>query len=557
VNPDGYVYNQMVAPTGGGMWRKNRRDNGNHFGVDLNRNYAYKWGFDNTGSSTYMGSNTYRGAFAFSEPETRAIRDLCIDHQFRTALSYHAHGEYLIHPWGYNPSALNPDAARYKEIGEFTTEHNHYRVGDPRHTVGYIANGVSDDWMYGEQQVKNKIFSFSPEVGAWTDGFWPAQNRIGLLCEEQVTQNLRIACLAGECVVPEPEMPCEVSATSVPIPIRYKNYGFENSGAVSGQFQSNHPAVAAISVGTVNVPNLLAGSEAQRQFEIQLHSNTARGTRIDGVIRSYLPGGIIHVDSIAFFYGEPDIVFRDSVDGTSMHWNGGWGMTTERAHSGQHSITDSPFAAYVPSDANRTTLATPIDLANYVHPMLKFNASWEMGLHFDYCQVMVSTDGSTYTPMEGQFTRPGMGFFQPDDVPLYEASQYTWIDEKIDLSAYAGQTIWLRFQLSSDQGESLDGFYFDDLTVTGYKNSVSTTPPEPEDVFVLAPNPAAGQVQVLGTPVLGEVILEMHAMVGQLAIRKVVVPGDVLDLEQLPAGVYVYRFLENGERGPAHRLVLR
>jgi murein tripeptide amidase MpaA len=45
VNPDGYVYNQGTNPSGGGMWRKNRRNNGNGtFGVDPNRNYAYKWG---------------------------------------------------------------------------------------------------------------------------------------------------------------------------------------------------------------------------------------------------------------------------------------------------------------------------------------------------------------------------------------------------------------------------------------------------------------------------------------------------------------------------------
>ncbi len=45
VNPDGYVYNQMESPQGGGMWRKNRRNNGDgSFGVDLNRNFGYKWG---------------------------------------------------------------------------------------------------------------------------------------------------------------------------------------------------------------------------------------------------------------------------------------------------------------------------------------------------------------------------------------------------------------------------------------------------------------------------------------------------------------------------------
>ncbi len=44
VNPDGLMYNEQTEPQGGGMWRKNRRDNGDGSrGVDLNRNYPYAW----------------------------------------------------------------------------------------------------------------------------------------------------------------------------------------------------------------------------------------------------------------------------------------------------------------------------------------------------------------------------------------------------------------------------------------------------------------------------------------------------------------------------------
>jgi len=48
VNPDGYVYNEIIEPDGGGMHRKNRLDtncgDGTNRGVDLNRNYSYGWG---------------------------------------------------------------------------------------------------------------------------------------------------------------------------------------------------------------------------------------------------------------------------------------------------------------------------------------------------------------------------------------------------------------------------------------------------------------------------------------------------------------------------------
>ena len=59
------------------LWRKNLRDNNGDGeitaddGVDLNRNFADKWGYDNEGSSPDPASETYRGTAPASEPETR------------------------------------------------------------------------------------------------------------------------------------------------------------------------------------------------------------------------------------------------------------------------------------------------------------------------------------------------------------------------------------------------------------------------------------------------------------------------------------------------------
>lgn len=69
VNPDGYVRNETTDPSGGGMWRKNRRNNGGSYGVDINRNYGYQWAYDAIGSSPSGWSETYRGTAAFSEAE--------------------------------------------------------------------------------------------------------------------------------------------------------------------------------------------------------------------------------------------------------------------------------------------------------------------------------------------------------------------------------------------------------------------------------------------------------------------------------------------------------
>ena len=51
-----------------------RYKKGNGNGVDLNRNYDYKFALDDIGSSSRQCDEDYRGAHAFSEPETQAVK---------------------------------------------------------------------------------------------------------------------------------------------------------------------------------------------------------------------------------------------------------------------------------------------------------------------------------------------------------------------------------------------------------------------------------------------------------------------------------------------------
>jgi hypothetical protein len=174
MNPDGYVYNETDP---WGNWRKNRRDNGGGtFGVDPNRNYAYQWGYDDQGSSPNPSAETYRGPAPFSEPENQAVRELCDTFEFEYALNYHSYANVLIVPWGYiNDWVPSPDSGIYHIMAESMTTYiglpNNWPWGTAYQTIGYNANGVSDDWMYGEQTEKPKCFSFTAEVGT---SFWQA-----------------------------------------------------------------------------------------------------------------------------------------------------------------------------------------------------------------------------------------------------------------------------------------------------------------------------------------------------------------------------------------------
>jgi hypothetical protein len=172
INADGYEYNRQTNPNGGGMFRKNRHGQG----IDLNRNWGYMWGFDNTGSSPYPSDETYRGESAFSEPETQSMREFIISRHFSIAMNFHSAAGLLLYPWGY-VDFVTPDNPVFEAIASEATQQNGYSIGPPWLLL-YNTNGDANDWQYGEQTEKPKVFAFTEELGTSEDGFWPNIDRI-------------------------------------------------------------------------------------------------------------------------------------------------------------------------------------------------------------------------------------------------------------------------------------------------------------------------------------------------------------------------------------------
>jgi hypothetical protein len=73
---------------------------------------------------------------------------------------------------------------------------NNYTQG-PAATTIYVANGDSDDWMYGEQLIKDKVFSYTFEMGT---EFYPPESEIITLCEEGFDASILLAEYADNVV---------------------------------------------------------------------------------------------------------------------------------------------------------------------------------------------------------------------------------------------------------------------------------------------------------------------------------------------------------------------
>ncbi|MCA8976052.1 MAG: hypothetical protein KDC98_15120, partial [Planctomycetes bacterium] len=193
VNPDGYVYNEQIAPGGGGMWRKNRRDNGGGiYGVDLNRNYSTMWTAPNGGSSTSPSAPTYRGTAPFSEPEIQAMEAFAAARQFVTVFSTHTYADILLRPWCWEVN--DPaNAADYDTLGAFYSIENGMPHGRWS-TLLYISGGTSVD----HHHTVRGCHSWTAELGRSSEGgFWPVGQAILDIAARYQPMFHKVALTAG------------------------------------------------------------------------------------------------------------------------------------------------------------------------------------------------------------------------------------------------------------------------------------------------------------------------------------------------------------------------
>jgi hypothetical protein len=173
--------------------RKNRHPEsdcqGDNIGVDLNRNYGYKWGYDNQGSTFRQCQEDYRGASAFSEPETQAIRDFFLkdDKNIKISINFHTWGNLFIIPFNYdnqwNSELINmPIYPMYDDIRDNGNLPQGMLFGNGMQTIKYTSNGDATDWM-----ASSGSLSISPELGTKnraTNKFFPNQEWVKPIMQE-------------------------------------------------------------------------------------------------------------------------------------------------------------------------------------------------------------------------------------------------------------------------------------------------------------------------------------------------------------------------------------
>jgi hypothetical protein len=251
VNPDGYDF---TFTEGNRLWRKNLRDNNGDGeitagdGVDLNRNFAEKWGYDNEGSSPDPASETYRGTGPASEPETKALQNLFRRVGFEFLVNYHSAAELLLYGIGWQVSTPSPDDQIAIALAG-DDAHPAVPGYDPDISAElYTTNGDTDF----HAQVRNGTLGFTPEMSTcqtisnlYPDDQWNAADcESGFnfpddekLIQDEFTKNLPFALSIAKSAK-DPGHPVSVvgrSTTDLTVDAFDTSYGSRQQVAVSAR----------------------------------------------------------------------------------------------------------------------------------------------------------------------------------------------------------------------------------------------------------------------------------------------------------------------------------
>lgn len=167
VNPDGHEFSR----TQDRLWRKNRRPNTDgSIGVDPNRNYGYMWGTLDINTSSHVPSDpTYVGPRAFSEPETRAVRNLVARELFRGVITYHSYSQLILYPWGYTDQPIQDAADRAtmtklaKRMQRLIRDVHGSTYTPQQSSQLYPTAGDTTDWTYGEYGIPSFTIELRPD----------------------------------------------------------------------------------------------------------------------------------------------------------------------------------------------------------------------------------------------------------------------------------------------------------------------------------------------------------------------------------------------------------
>lgn len=475
MNPDGYANGYRY----------------NAAGVDLNRNFPMPNGITNPDGNAHA-------------PENLAMMDFSNQHNFVCGINFHSGSLVFNYPWDYT-YALTPDDEMIIDMSLTYAQHNlpmynsnEFAQGITNGAAWYVITGSMQDWNYGF--TNNIEFTAELSYTKWPpastlDSYW-ANNQESILSFIEYAQNGLKGSVTNSSGNPiAATISVQDNSKDIkndPLVGDYHRLLLPGTYLVTASADAYIPQTVEITVPaqghithnfTLESASMLLLSGLVRDLDgypvnnaqVTLYTDPAVQTTTDsdgqfilpdtyegdyqfqvssaqhGIFQSLLKVRLENGRSLVFVLG--DKVFADDFEDGLGLWiaTGTWGIIQEGTNS---VLTDSPAGNYGNNVNKSIRTAEAINLSTIQKPLLSFKARWNLETGYDYVYVEASANGSNWTQLTG-----------------FTGHQNEYLQQVLPLDAYSGGNLHLRFRLRSDQYQTADGIYIDDVVVSGWDST--------------------------------------------------------------------------------------
>jgi hypothetical protein len=161
------------------------------------------------------------------------------------------------------------------------------------------------------------------------------------------------------------------------------------------------------------------------------------------------------------FAGTAVTAFFDDFESGLSQWTRGhsggtvdWDTTSAQYHSPSHSVTDSRAGNYGNNVNSWLQVVNGINLTGYSRASLSWWERYSTESGWDWCYPEYSLNGGAWTSL----------------VARYSGTQTTWTQRSVDLTSFCptATNFKFRFQFTTDGNTVDDGWYVDDVLLTGF-----------------------------------------------------------------------------------------
>ena len=401
------------------------------------------------------------------------------------------------------------------------------------------------------------LMSGHPELGG--SGFWPSISEIIPICTENLApmkylswvggafarmQNYRI--LGNGYALKNDTLKLEVGIRNKGLSMTSKN--------VNVSLTTSYPNVTGI-VTNLNYDSIQSRTQKVNTapFKFFVTNSANIGDEVKFICTVTQEGVETSKDTISIVIGKAVELFSDNAENGTSNWTkSGTGSLMDTTYvsswAGSKSFADSRYGNSANNTNSYFTMNNGINLSGVVNPRLEYNAKWALEDGFDYTRVQISTDnGSSWNTLTGKFTAILSGQQSYNDIKY-------WVQERISLQPYIGQTIKVRFYNHSDNGLPGDGFYFDNFRIVDYRDTLTSIiannseTPDTYSLYQNYPNPFNPSTSIkFDIPKQSFVKIAIYDAIGrqvETLINSTLSPGRYSmdwNAGKFPSGVYFYR----------------